>query len=111
LTEEAEGRGANEALLHVPSHPARDLGKDLTAAGIPKWTPEGKTDFHAFRATYTTLVLEAGANAKEAQALARHSTPALTMDLYARARPHRLHAIVEAASSRVFGHSDHEHSS
>lgn len=111
LAKEAEGRSPNEALLHVPSRPARDLDKDLAVAGIPKWTPEGKMDFHAFRVTYTTLVLEAGANAKEAQTLARHSTPALTMNLYARARPHRLHAIVEAASSRVFGHFDHEYSS
>ncbi len=29
-------------MLYVPSHAARELGKDLKAADIPKWTPEGK---------------------------------------------------------------------
>jgi len=99
LAEEAKGKDQEEGLIHVPSHPARAVEEDLTAAGIPKWTTEGKLDFHAFRVTYTTLVCEAGATVKEAQTLARHSTPELTMNIYARARMHRLHEIVELTGS------------
>jgi len=54
----------DDPLLHVPSHPARDLEVDLKAAGIPKWGPGGKVDFHAFRTAYTTMVIESGALGK-----------------------------------------------
>jgi len=47
-------------LLYVPSHPARELDKDLETAGIPKHTPEGKVDFHACRVAYISLLFEAG---------------------------------------------------
>ena len=36
-------------LLYVPSHTAREMDKDLDAAGIPKRTAEGNVDFHVFR--------------------------------------------------------------
>jgi len=89
------------ALLYIPSHPGRELDKDLGRAGIPKWTPEGKIDFHAIRVTYTTLVVESGANVKEAQDLLRHSTPDLTMNTYARSRQERLSELAEAVGERV----------
>jgi integrase len=82
-------------LLFVPSHPARELDKDLKAAGIPKTTAEGKLDFHACRNAYVTFVVEAGASAKEAQDLARHSTPQLTMNVYARSREGRRSELAE----------------
>ena len=56
-------------LLYVPSHPARAIERDMEAIGIPKWTPEGKIDFHAARTAYTNLVFDAGAKPKEAQEL------------------------------------------
>jgi hypothetical protein len=44
--------------------------------------------------TYINLVIEAGASVKEAQALARHATPALTLGVYGRTRESRLHEVV-----------------
>lgn len=78
------------ALLYVSSHPSRELDKDLKVAGIPKNTDEGKIDFHGCRVAYVTFVLNAGATVKEAQSLARHSNPSLTMNVYARTNKSRL---------------------
>ena len=88
-------------LLYVPSHPARELDKDLAEVGIPKHTPEGKVDFHACRVAYISLLFEAGASTKEAQTLARHSTPDLTLDTYARTREDRLTKLTEEVGDRV----------
>jgi integrase len=65
-------------LLYVSSHPARGLDLDLKAAGISKVTEEGKLDFHALRTAFITLAIESGANIKEVQTLARHSTAEIT---------------------------------
>ncbi len=106
LLKELKGqRGAKHAphpLLQVPTHTARMLDRDLQAAAIPKNTDEGKVDFHAFRTTFTTLVLESGANPKEAQELARHSTPGLTMNTYARARNGRLAEITDSVAQSIW---------
>jgi len=80
----------DDALLYVPSHPAREMDKDLEAAGILKDTGDGKLDFHALRTGYITLAFEAGATSKEAQSLARHSSAHLTENVYGRARDERL---------------------
>ena len=89
-------------LLYVPpTNLVHSLDVDLKNAGIPKLTDEGKIDFHACRVAYVTLVLEAGANAKEAQSLARHSTPTLTMNVYARASKGRLAEISERVGDRI----------
>jgi len=85
----------------VPSHTARKLDKDLKAAGIEKVTPEGKLDFHAFRSVYISLVIESGATVKQARALARHSTPELTMNVYARVRDTRLSDVVEMVGKSI----------
>jgi len=78
----------------------------LQAAGINKWDPRGKLDFHASRTAYVTFVIEAGANAKEAQILARHSTPDLTMNVYGRARWEGLSDTVEAVGEMVRGSTE-----
>ncbi len=89
-------------LLFVPTHTARDLRKDLKAAGVPVVKPgEGKADFHSCRVAYVTFILEAGATVKEGQALARHATPDLTMNVYARARSERLAALAEKVGQTV----------
>ena len=106
LAESGKSKGPDEPLLYVSSHPARDLERDLKAAGIPKWTPEGKIDFHALRVAYTTLILEAGATVKEAQVLARHSTPGLTMNTYARTRMDRLHELADRTGMVISGHRE-----
>ncbi len=44
---------------------------------------EGRVvDFHALRATYITMLVKGGATVKQAQDLARHSDPKLTMNVY-----------------------------
>ena len=99
-------------LLYVASHPSRIMDADLERVGIPKWTNEGKLDFHGLRVAYISFVLEAGASVKEAQALARHSNADLTLNTYARARDERLSEITErvaktALLSEKCAHSVH----
>ena len=101
LADASKGKDPDEALLYVPSHPARDLDEDLKAAGVPKWTPRGKLDFHACRVAYVSFVLEAGASVKEAQELARHATASLTLDTYGRARLERLAAVTESIGEHL----------
>ena len=82
-------------LLFVRTHVARSMAEDLEAAGIPKATPADPVDFHALHVAYVCLVIEAGASVKEAQELARHSTPNLTLNVYARAQSQRLQELTE----------------
>ncbi len=77
-------------------------GKDLAAAGILKWTPEGKVDFHSLRVCFVTLLYESGQDLKTIQTLARHSTPHLTANVYGRARQDRLETTTEALSNLLF---------
>ena len=89
-------KAPDKPLLYVQNLPARALEKALHEAGIPKHTAEGKIDFHACRVAYITLVIGgSGVSVKEAQTLARHATPDLTMGLYAKAQEDRLAHIVE----------------
>jgi|RhiMetdeSRZDD1v2_1073273.scaffolds.fasta_scaffold148596_5 integrase len=83
-----------DALLYVPLGLARRFTQDLARLGIAKEAIGRKLDFHATRVTYINLVIEAGASVKEAQALARHATPALTLGVYGRTRESRLHEVV-----------------
>lgn len=56
---------------------------DLAAAGIP-YIDDGKfADFHALRHTFISDLVRSGASVKQAQVLARHSTPVLTLQAYA----------------------------
>lgn len=58
---------------------------------------EGRiVDFHGARHTFISIVVASGASVKEAQVLARHSTPVLTMNRYAHVRLHNLAARVPA---------------
>jgi len=91
----------DKALLYVPSHPAKLMDKDLRAAAIPKVNQSGRLDFHALRTSFVTLAVEAGANIKEAQTLARHSTPTLTANVYARTRDERLAQLAERVGETV----------
>ncbi|GMU83701.1 MAG: hypothetical protein AMXMBFR47_35710 [Planctomycetota bacterium] len=53
-------------------------------------------DFHALRATYITMLVQSGASPKVAQALARHSTPLLTLGVYAKLGVHDLTGALES---------------
>jgi len=90
-----------EPLLFVSARPIQEMEKDLSRAQIPKQTMEGKLDFHCLRVTYITLVSESGASTKELQHLARHSTPTLTLNVYARTREDRLSQLAEAVGKKV----------
>ncbi len=91
----------DEPLLYVPTHPARDIREDLAAAGLNDKGPGGKVDFHALRTAYVTLLLHTDAGLKEAQSLARHSTPDLTFNVYGRTREDRLARLAEAVGEAV----------
>jgi integrase len=80
---------SGEPAFHLPRRAAEMLARDLAAAGI-KQAKLGKdnrlsgpvVDFHALRHTFGTNLVEAGVHPKIAQALMRHSTIQLTMDIY-----------------------------
>jgi len=93
-------------LVAVSTNAARRLKKDLKAAGIPKWTPEGKIDFHSLRVTAATLAIEAGANPKELQSLLRHATPDLSMNVYAQARRDGLANVAERIGKALMPRPD-----
>ncbi len=72
------------------------LAIDLKAAGIAPETDSGVVDFHALRGTYFTHLVNSGASVKTCQTLARHSTPVLTIGVYAKTSLHDLTGAVEA---------------
>jgi hypothetical protein len=82
-------------LLFVPRNTSVMLASDCRLADILLQTSKGKVDFHALRTTAINLLFAQGATPPEAQALARHSTPALTVGVYGRAHDSRLVALVE----------------
>jgi integrase len=69
---------------------------DLARAGAPVETPEGRADFHALRVAFISGVVASGASVKTAPTLARHSTPSLTIGVYARAALHDIRGAVDA---------------
>jgi hypothetical protein len=77
------------------------LGTDLQAAGIQQYTPGGKLDFRGCRVAYINFVIESGVSVKEAQVLARHATPELTMNVYGRVREERLSEAVEKVAKTL----------
>ena len=78
----------------------------MEAAGIPKETAAGKLDFHACRLAYINFVLESGVSVKEAQELARHSTPELTFNVYGRTRKERLSETAEKVAANILPVAD-----
>ena len=78
------------------------MSRDLAVAGIPEQTASGKLDFHALRTAFVNLVFEfAQVSPKEAQDLARHSTPDLTFNVYGRSRENRLVEGIERLAEAV----------
>ena len=98
----------NEPLLYVPQNTSRTFSIDRETAGIKKQTFSGTVDFHALRVTYVTFIFNARANVKEAQTLARHSTPHLTLNVYGRAEQDRLKELAEAVGEAVLPVQDCE---
>ena len=75
---------------------AEMLAIDLKAAGIAPETDSGIVDFHALRGTYITHLVNSGASVKTCQTLARHSTPSLTIGIYAKTSLHDITGAVDA---------------
>ena len=74
---------------------AEMLRVDLKSAGIPYETASGVADFHALRGAYVTNLVASGATVKTCQTLARHSTPSLTIGIYAKTSLHDIKGAVE----------------
>ncbi len=78
-------------------HTAEMIRVDMDAAGIPYSDASGRVaDSHALRATYISALVASGASVKTCQTLARHSTPSLTIGIYAKASVHDLTGAVES---------------
>lgn len=79
---------------------AEMIGLDLAAAGAPLRDPDGRFyDFHALRHSFVSALGRAGVPIQDAQRLARHSTPVLTIGVY-------MHSDLARAAGevdRVFG--------
>ena len=99
----AKGNEMTAPLLDVPDKPSQCMERDMARAGVSKRLPGGKLDFHALRTAFINLVFESGPSVKEAQTLARHSDPNMTMNVYGRTRDERLAGIVEAVDEAVNG--------
>lgn len=116
---------AEEPSAKLPHDPARMLRRDLKAARA-EWIAEGRTDaekeerkktdvltyenaagealdFHSFRHSYISSIVNGGASVKVAQELARHSTPTLTIGRYAHTRLHDLRGALESLPSNAAG--------
>jgi integrase len=82
------GRGSASDLIFPGSWIRRRLAgkllkRDLMRAGIAYRDKAGRyADFHSLRYTFVTALAKAGVHPAKAQRLARHSTIALTMNLY-----------------------------
>lgn len=90
-------------IVYVPHCAAEAFVKDLQNAGLAEHGPGGKADFHSLRATYSTLLDQAGASDKEIQKLMRHSASSLNQERYTKTEAQRLAALVEIIGERVMG--------
>jgi integrase len=65
--------------------PAAWIKKDLISAGLKAKDSEGNAiDFHSLRVSYISFLANSATPAKTIQTLARHSTPQLTFNVYAK---------------------------
>ena len=93
LSLKAAGRPVFEGMT---KRTAEILAIDLKAAGIEPETDSGVIDFHALRTTYVSHLVSSGASVKTSQVLARHSSPVLTIGVYAKASLHDISGAVES---------------
>jgi len=78
-------------------HGAEMIRIDLTAADVEYEDDDGRVaDFHALRHTFISNLARAGVHPRNAQALARHSTIDLTMNVYTHVAVGDLHDDVES---------------
>ena len=84
LREHLRGRLPQAPAFSISHDRGADMLRiDLEQAGVPYEDESGRVcDFHALRHTFVTSLAQSNVHPKTAQALARHSTIALTMDRY-----------------------------
>jgi integrase len=80
------GKNPGDPVFDMPDESviAYVLRHDLKEAGISHKTDAGVIDFHALRTTCISWLAAANVPLKTLQTFARHSTPVLTMNVYAR---------------------------
>ena len=83
-------------IFNLSDRTAEMLRVDLIAAGIEYETASGVCDFHALRGCYISYLVSSGASVKVCQDLARHSTPSLTIGIYAKAALHDIQGALES---------------
>ncbi|NLF31937.1 MAG: site-specific integrase [Planctomycetes bacterium] len=98
----AHGMGTSlppeEKLLNVPTGLVKILNRDLKLAGIAKTDARDRTiDVHSLRHTFCTWMQMAGVAGRKTQAAMRHSSRALTDDVYTDEESLDVAAAVEAA--------------
>ena len=89
-------RPLGRPVFDLPDRTAEMIRVDLDAAGIAYETASGVIDFHALRGSYVSHLVSSGASVKTCQVLARHSTPSLTIGIYAKASIHDLSGAVDS---------------
>jgi integrase len=88
---------ADTPLFAVPGDFVKVLNHDIAAARIPKFDDRGRVvDVHALRHTFGTHLSRAGVAPRVAQAAMRHSSLALTMNVYTDPRLLDVGAAVDA---------------
>jgi integrase len=91
---------SREKLFTFPEELSKVLNRDLQAASIPKRDELDRVvDVHALRHTFCTYLIKAGVSLRTAQAAMRHSTPALTANIYTDPAQLDLQAAVNALPS------------
>ena len=83
LVDKSEGNSVWPGKWASHRHGAEMIRNDLKAAGVDYEDAHGRfADFHALRHTFISNLSRAGVHPRNAQALARHSTIELTMNVY-----------------------------
>ena len=100
LAEDAARKSAEDGLVFVAREAADALEADLELAGMKRWGPGGKVDFHALRHSFVTFLHGAGASFEEARVLARHASQGIT-STYLHVSEARLRELVEAVGRLV----------
>jgi site-specific recombinase XerD len=93
LAGKAPGRSVFEGMTQ---RTAEMLRVDLANAGIPYETDSGFADFHSLRGDFISNLVSSGASVKTCQTLARHSSPTMTIGIYAKASLHDINGAVES---------------
>jgi len=94
-------------LFDVPKNMCRTFDADCAMAKVPKRDSAGRVvDVHALRHTFGTMLARAGVSLQVAQRAMRHSTPALTANVYTHLGLLDTSAAVNALPSIKAAHSE-----